>query len=333
MTKTSSTWHSVQSYGIPLAVEAREIGCVCESCILGDGAACPNQAYCSPWKAINLEIGKPLLDDKFKNLHWPLPLPNDTNNRFDRLVDSSDRLVNSFKESSEWNPVMHVLDKFNTYSELENYVESLLKKLLKPLKCAVSKFKPLKHSIDNVAKLSIPKDCTHNLIPVFTIGDGNCYPRSLSCAAFGNDSRHVLLRAKIVVEGVYNKQRYLDNNYLSMGSNSLRTEGSYSEQYALFSGQYAHGNIEDIIESVYEKEMLEMSQKNTHMGMWQIWASTNVIGRPIMSIFPDRGSPAFRSDFNRLCVPYLAQLRKKEPIYIMWTLQYTTDQSSTLYLF
>ena len=39
-----------------------------------------------------------------------------------------------------------------------------------------------------------------------------------------------------------------------MGSNSLQTEGSYSEQYALFSGQYAHGNIENIIESVYEKE-------------------------------------------------------------------------------
>ena len=318
-TKTSSTWHSVRSCGIPLVVEAREIGCVCDSCILSDGAACPNQAYCSPWKAINLETGKPLLDDKFKNLHWPLPLPNDTNDRFDRLCDSSDRLVDSFEESFEWDPVMHVLDKFNTYSELENYVESLPKKLLKPLKCAVSKFQPLKHSIDNVAELSIPKDCTHNLIPVFTIGDGNCYPTSLSCAACGNDSRHVLLRAKIVVEGVYNKQRYLDNNYLSKGSNSLRTEGSYSEQYALFSGQSAHGNIEDIIESVYEKEMLEMSQKNTHMGMWQIWASTNVIGRPIMSIFPDRGSSAFRSDFNRLCVPYLAQLRKKEPIYIMWT--------------
>ena len=125
---------------------------------------------------------------------------------------------------------IHVLDKFNTYCELENYVESLPKKLLKPLKCAVSKFKPLKHLIDNVAKLSIPKDCTRNLIPVFIIGDGNCYPRSLSCAAFGNDSRHVLLRAKIVVEGVYKKQRYLDNNYMSMGSNSLRTEGSYSEQ-------------------------------------------------------------------------------------------------------
>ena len=68
-------------------------------------------------------------------------LPNNTNDRFDRLVDSSNRLVDSFEESSEWNPVMHVLDKFNTYTELEYYVESLLKKLLKPLKCAVSKFK------------------------------------------------------------------------------------------------------------------------------------------------------------------------------------------------
>ena len=50
-TKTSSTWHSVQSCGIPLVVEAREIGCVCESCILGDGAACLNQAYCSPMES------------------------------------------------------------------------------------------------------------------------------------------------------------------------------------------------------------------------------------------------------------------------------------------
>ena len=101
MKKTSSTWHSVRSCGIPLVVEAREIGCVCESCILSDGAACPNQAYCPPWKAINLETGKPLLDDKFKNLHWPLPLPNDRNDRFDRLVDSSDRSANSFEESFE----------------------------------------------------------------------------------------------------------------------------------------------------------------------------------------------------------------------------------------
>ena len=107
--------------------------------MLGDGAACLNQAYCSPWKPINLQTGKPLLDDKFKNLHWPLPLPN---NRNDRLGDRSDRLSNSVsdssvvtcEEASEWDPVLHVLEKFDNYSDLENYIESLPKKMLKPLK-------------------------------------------------------------------------------------------------------------------------------------------------------------------------------------------------------
>ena len=44
-TKSSSTWHSVRSCGFPYVVESQEIGCVCESCILSDGSACPNQAY------------------------------------------------------------------------------------------------------------------------------------------------------------------------------------------------------------------------------------------------------------------------------------------------
>ena len=84
--------------------------------------------------------------------------------------------------------MLHILEKFDTYSDLENYIESLPKKMLKPLKCAVSKFKPSMHLIDYVAKLSMPDDCPRNCIPVFTIRDGNCYPRSLSCAAFGDDS-------------------------------------------------------------------------------------------------------------------------------------------------
>ena len=82
---------------------------------------------------------------------------------------------------------------------------------------------------------------------------------------------------------------------------------------------HAHGDLQDVIESVYEQEMFEMSQSNTYMGMWQIWQATNVLGRPIKSIFPDRGSQAFRSDFNWLCVPYNQWLRNKEPYYNMWT--------------
>ena len=55
------------------------------------------------------------------------------------------------------------------------------------------------------------------------------------------------------------------------------------------------------------------------MGMWQIWAATHVLGRPVHSVFPMRESPAFHSDFNRLCVPFNTPLRKKESFVIMWT--------------
>ena len=63
----------------------------------------------------------------------------------------------------------------------------------------------------------------------------------------------------------------------------------------------SHGDLQDVIESVYDNEMLAMCKPGKYMGMWQIWAASNVLGRPIRSVFPMRGSAAFHSDFNRLC--------------------------------
>ena len=50
-------------------IEAREISCVCESCMFGDGQKCPNQAYVSSWKAFNLCTGKAILAEAFHNTH------------------------------------------------------------------------------------------------------------------------------------------------------------------------------------------------------------------------------------------------------------------------
>ena len=40
-----------------------------------------------------------------------------------------------------------------------------------------------------------------------------------------------------VIEGVCNRPQYLDNGYLTIGSNCLRQLGTFTEQYALFSLQ------------------------------------------------------------------------------------------------
>ena len=195
----------------------------------------------------------------------------------------------------------------------------LPKNVLHHIKTSIHKYNRKCHTVDDVAVMSLPCDCPHNCVPIWTVGDGDCLTRVLSVACFGDDKRNVELRVRIVVEGVYNKPRYLDNNYLSLGSNSLRQQGTFTEQYTLFSGQYAHGDLQDVIESVYDNEMLAMCKPHEYMGMWQIWAATNVLARPVRSVFPMHGSDAFHTDFNRLCVPYSSQFRRKETVIIMWT--------------
>ena len=68
-----------------------------------------------------------------------------------------------------------------------------------------------------------------------------------------------------------------------------------------FSGQYIHagfGNVDDIVEIIYEKEIVTLKNDAAFMGMWQLWALTNILGRPIRSIFPHHGSTEFCADFN-----------------------------------
>ena len=214
---------------------------------------------------------------------------------------------------------MDVLKNFERYSDLETYIDSLPKNVLCNIKTSIHKYNSKCHTVDDVAVMSLPCDCPRNCVPIWTVGDGDCLTRALSVACFGDDKRNVELRVRIVVEGVYNKPRYLDNDYLSLGSNFLRQQGTFTEQYTLFSGQYAHGDLQDVIESVYDNEMLAMCKPHEYMGMWQIWAATNVLARPVRSVFPMHGSDAFHADFNRLCVPYSSQFRRKKTVVIMWT--------------
>ena len=41
------SFFSIHSTGNFCVIEAREVSCVCESCMFGDGQECPNQAYVS----------------------------------------------------------------------------------------------------------------------------------------------------------------------------------------------------------------------------------------------------------------------------------------------
>ena len=110
---------------------------------------------------------------------------------------------------------------------------------------------------------------------------------------------------RLLIEGIQNKDKYLDNEYLKLGATHIHGRGTFLQQYALFTGQNLPqcGSLEETVEIIYDRDILDLRKEGSYTGMWQIWQACNVIGRPIRRVFPMRGSKAFRSDFNRLCIP------------------------------
>ena len=91
--------------------------------------------------------------------------------------------------------------------------------MIPPLKKRVPAFYCLNiDRIDNIAQNDIPADGPRNLIAVLTDRDGNCLGRSVSKSFFNVDKHHLELRADMIIEGIVNKDRYLDDNHLEMGA-------------------------------------------------------------------------------------------------------------------
>ena len=55
------TFYSIRSNGKFCIIEAMEVSGWCNFCMEGDGSKCPNQAYASEWKVIDLRTGKAVL--------------------------------------------------------------------------------------------------------------------------------------------------------------------------------------------------------------------------------------------------------------------------------
>ena len=98
----------------------------------------------------------------------------------------------------DFDEIYEDLNQLETFEQLEEYVEnfdeSQLPSLIKPILNA-----PRKCRINDVAKLSMPPDCPGGLVPLVTIGDGNCFARAVSTALYGNQNHHREIRVRLVI--------------------------------------------------------------------------------------------------------------------------------------
>ena len=81
--------------------------------MFGDGSECPNQAYSSQWKAINLRTGKALVQEDSRNYHWNYngdshdkpeeqEVSNPESNLESKAVEENDDLPESTDQTIEW---------------------------------------------------------------------------------------------------------------------------------------------------------------------------------------------------------------------------------------
>ena len=147
------------------------------------------------------------------------------------------------------------------------------------------------HILDRRALRNMPQDAPKDLTPCIVFGDGNCFPRALSIAIGLNDNEyHKEMRIRICREGVINKYRYLDNDYLSIGCGNKYTRTTFPVIFSDFSEyRRSFGNVtgesekeklarwSKIAETVYDEECYMSRKCGEYMGLWQMLQASNVI--------------------------------------------------------
>ena len=173
---------------------------------------------------------------------------------------------------------------------------------------------------DNLSVTLYPPDAPTGCTPIAVYGDDNCFTRSISFLVYGTEDKHLEIRARLCAEAVLNAQNYLDKDYLNL-------EGKYDanlpEYFAIISEKYNEFCTLDwnsnTIELIYRAEALALANPGQYCSMWQLYQASNVIGRPIFSIFPSGMIDAYRSRSHRIIYPITYCLRQNDPVCIMWT--------------
>ena len=220
-----------------------------------------------------------------------------------------------------WASVLTAMDECRDFNELIKLCTNLkdeMPQLKKRVKATFSR----SDLIDTVAQSEIPPDGPRQLFAVETNGDGNCMPRAVSKGYFNTDEFHLELRARLVVEGVINRDSYLNDDCLERGATFLHHNADLPTVFTTFSEYYTPGQkiTADSISCIYCLEIHSIARPATYMGLWQIAQASSVLGIPIHSIYPVRGKSQIRKDFNRMFFPlcYSAE-QDDEPLVLMWT--------------
>lgn len=144
-----------------------------------------------------------------------------------------------------------------------------------------------------------------------TTGDGNCCYRAVSLVLCGTESMHTELRVRTIIELALHSFFYLADEEL--------TERIKKQEMFLSGGNFGGGNLDgELVNVVFEQEVLKTCSDNSWASMWQIQALGSVIRMRMNSIYPVVPNNELRNLFHYTIIPRVHDAIKP-PVQIMWS--------------
>ena len=165
-----------------------------------------------------------------------------------------------------------------------------------------------------------PRDGPKNMVPIRTIGDGNCCPRAIAHLFLGDQNRHLEVRVRITFTAILQEESFLDHQVLTRGCR--RGLENKAASYAYYSGCITPEITvldQKSIRTVYRRDVFANSRNGYYMGIWQFHHAAEAFKRPLGSVYPRHTNKELRSDLNRIVLPFRACHDIKQPAYVMWS--------------
>ena len=140
-------------------------------------------------------------------------------------------------------------------------------------------------TVSNVIKEEMCKDCPPGLIPIYTIGDGNCLFRAISKVIYGHENCHVEIRVQSVIELALNADSYLNKDFISKHFEHVDDSSMTYIMTVSLPGVSLHK--EDFnLETVFQNEVMKYTSCGVYGSLLHILSLVNVYSNSCAIIIP-----------------------------------------------
>ena len=293
--------HGIGNTGNPSPLYLCNFTCCCEGCF--HGGECTNTVSPDSWKGYDLEKKK---YDQSDLTFWVQ----------DNLGINNSQHENNIQVT--WEQRLAQMSSISHFDDLQEYVNSNpLPAFEGSVQQDMTENDKLK--LDFVALHHLPQDAPDSFAPISVDGDGNCFPRSVSYILEKHEDRHKEIRVRIVYKAIQNMDKYLDNQYVSIGAQNFYGRATLVEQFAMYTEEFCPNTPLDVLD-LYKKEVMEIHKLGGYYGIWQIFQTASILCVPIQSVYPFGCSDLnTRKDMNRTVYCYNDNNNNANEIKIMWT--------------